>query len=420
MPLEIAIIGGGLAGSTLATALLQHAHLHISIFESAPEFSERGAAVGIATNGQTALREMGKVLGGVIERAGGVVMGSSRICLASGPNAMDVLVDLAGEQRGRVMHRAALLAELLRPIDEEKKFTNKKVTKIDDDINDNGKVTIHFDDNTTFHADAVIGADGVRGYVRRHILGPDHPALNARPAGFWDCRALMPFAKAKEILGEEYFEVDRQYGWIGNGGFFMHDVLDGGETVQCVLCQVEKWGEDEWTRPLDQAGPEKVVEKWSDTPLKGRIVQAMLQNPDLKAYAQTHHSIDAPTYSKNRVCIMGDSAHASTPWQGSGAGQAIEDAMILETLFAEVEDASQVPAVFQAYDRVRRPRTQRIVHSSHATGLILSGVGEGGEGVDPEKIKNALPQRWGFIHGMDLKAHKREALEVFRKLLSEG
>lgn len=55
------------------------------------------------------------------------------------------------------------------------------------------------------------------------------------------------------------------------------------------------------------------------------ILQAMLQNPDLKAFAQHHHATNAPTYVKDRVCIMGDAAHCMTPWQGSGASQAIED-----------------------------------------------------------------------------------------------
>lgn len=80
-PLRIAIIGGGLAGATLATALLKYLHLTISIFESAPEFSERGAAVGIAANGQAALAEMGGPLSDVVERAGGVFMTSSRLCM---------------------------------------------------------------------------------------------------------------------------------------------------------------------------------------------------------------------------------------------------------------------------------------------------------------------------------------------------
>jgi len=141
----------------------------------------------------------------------------------------------------------------------------------------------------------------------------------------------------------------------------------------------------------------------------------MLQNPDLKAYAETHHEIDAPTYAKGPVCIMGDAAHSMTPWQGSGAGQAIEDAMILETLLGSIENVSQLSTAFQAYDQVRRPRTQRIIHSSSGTGIIICGRNPD-IGLDMEKIRDALPDRWAFIYGQDQMEHKQEALAVFKAL----
>lgn len=53
--IRIAIVGGGLAGATVANALYQHPHLDIHVYEAAPKFSERGAAVGLATNALVAL-----------------------------------------------------------------------------------------------------------------------------------------------------------------------------------------------------------------------------------------------------------------------------------------------------------------------------------------------------------------------------
>lgn len=79
VPIRIAIIGGGLAGVTLSNALIQIPHLDIQVYESAPSFSERGAALALGTNAQQALEEIlpsGK--GGIFKRAGAVPINSAR------------------------------------------------------------------------------------------------------------------------------------------------------------------------------------------------------------------------------------------------------------------------------------------------------------------------------------------------------
>lgn len=88
--IKIAIIGGGLAGATIANGLLRHAHLDVRVYESAPEFSERGAAVGLASDAQRALKQ---VLGDaeameLLDKAGAVPQASSRLCIVRlTPNA---------------------------------------------------------------------------------------------------------------------------------------------------------------------------------------------------------------------------------------------------------------------------------------------------------------------------------------------
>ena len=103
-----------------------------------------------------------------------------------------------------------------------------------------------------------------------------------------------------------------------------------------------------------------------------------------------------------------------TPWQGSGAGQAVEDAMILDTLLAAVKEPHQLEAAFRAYDKIRRPRSQRVVASSNLTGRLMCGRGVG-VGLDPEKLREALGPRWDFIHNLDVKEHKQEALAAFNR-----
>ena len=104
-----------------------------------------------------------------------------------------------------------------------------------------------------------------------------------------------------------------------------------------------------------------------------------------------------------------------TPWQASGASQAIEDAMILRALLASISLPEQLDAALRAYDEVRRPRTQRIVESSRATGMIMSGQGEG-IGVHVEKMREGLKERWDFIHDFDAEKHKEDALAALKRI----
>ncbi|KAI9643962.1 hypothetical protein NHQ30_007313 [Ciborinia camelliae] len=403
---RIAIIGGGLAGATLIRALLNQAHLSVHIYESAPAFSERGAAVGLAINAQNALSEIG--IADVAEKAGAVRMNSSRTIVASGPHAGELIFDLASELQGLVVHRAELLRELLAPVPQECMHTNKKVTS----IKENGEsITLSFKDGTEIETDAVIGADGIHGFMRGYILGQEHPAAKAHYGGFWDCRHLVSMQKAKEVLGEKYFEEQRQYAWCGDGGFFMHDVLDGGKTVQCVASVMTSpsstWDEANWKKDLDRSALEATFKSWTNSPISKPMVELLLDNANLQAFAEWHHSENAPTYVKGAVCMMGDAAHAMTPWQGSGAGQAI------------VTTPSQLPSAFKAYDATCRPRSQRVVESSAATGKIICGGGEG-VGLDPGKLRGALGSRWDFIYGMDMKEYKEGALKEFDRLEADG
>lgn len=79
--LRIAITGGGLAGATLANALFDQPHLDIHLFESAPEYSERGAAVGLAVNAQRALAEIIPSANELLHKAGAVPMNSTRVVI---------------------------------------------------------------------------------------------------------------------------------------------------------------------------------------------------------------------------------------------------------------------------------------------------------------------------------------------------
>ena len=97
-----------------------------------------------------------------------------------------------------------------------------------------GGIELRFQDGSVEHADALIVADGIFGFVQKYVLGANDAAMEPVYAGWWNCRNLVPIEKAKEKLAKGYLVGNRQYGWVGDGGFIMHDVLNNGEMVQCL------------------------------------------------------------------------------------------------------------------------------------------------------------------------------------------
>jgi salicylate hydroxylase len=137
-----------------------------------------------------------------------------------------------------------------------------------------------------------------------------------------------------------------------------------------------------------------------------KIVGAM-QNPDVWALFQ-HPPCD--TYTKGRVCLLGDAAHATTPHQGAGAGMCIEDSYIMANLMKEVSTVDDLQRAFHAFDQVRRKRTQKNVETSHEAGKMYDF--EWFED-DLDKIEENFKHRMGWIWDIDLQAQLEEAKKIF-------
>jgi salicylate hydroxylase len=115
---------------------------------------------------------------------------------------------------------------------------------------------------------------------------------------------------------------------------------------------------------------------------------------------------------------MGDAAHAPSPFQGQGAGQAIEDSLTLTDLFAHVKTPEDVSLALAAFDQVRRPRANKNVIESRKTGKILSMLDP--EHTDVREIAEGFPGRMGWIWGRDLVEQSADAVRVFEGYKREG
>ncbi|KAF2104100.1 FAD/NAD(P)-binding domain-containing protein [Rhizodiscina lignyota] len=369
--IRIAIIGGGIAGGLVAAGLLQHPNVDAHIYEASKDFWERGAGVGLSVNARRALDLVSPEAAKTLERAGAVPMWpDARMMMGKGPDEGKVVFELSHEVTQLVVHRAQWVREILACVPEEKKHGGKKLKSMEEK---GEAIELTFMDETSVTVDVVIGADGIHSAVRKYMFGEDSEFSKPVFAGYYHYFNVVPKEDVLAKMEPRHFVDECQYGFIGGGGLLLHDVNDNG-----------------------------------------KMIQVLLQNPDLTRWSMFVQP-NAPTYAKGNVCIMGDAAHAFEPWQGSGAGQSIEDAMLLSRMLGRVKSRSQVPAALLAFDYVRRPRTQKIGALSRETGVIMMGQKEG-VGNDLGKLKNALTGRWDYIWDVDLPKHIQEAEDYMDRL----
>lgn len=80
---------------------------------------------------------------------------------------------LVRELNVELYDRARFLDALIKNIDPQKTHHNKRCQHISQ--SDSGLPLVHFDDGTTYEADVVLGADGIKSAVRTAVIGKDAP-----------------------------------------------------------------------------------------------------------------------------------------------------------------------------------------------------------------------------------------------------
>jgi salicylate hydroxylase len=270
-----------------------------------------------------------------------------------------------------------------------------------------GVLQLRFTDGTASLASAAIGCDGIKSKVRSFVCGPDVQAKYAHEIAM---RAMVPGEEAKRALGTEIAMNSQLY--CGYGGYIVTYPVEHGEFINMVAMPHDRsytstWNQD-WTVPTSG---EEVREKLKDwySPLIDLIADYHL--PSKWALFTLQHN--AP-YFKNRICLLGDSAHATTPHMGAGAGMAMEDAYILSHLIVAAGSSENIKAAFKAYDAVRRPRSQECIRRSMDAALAYDFMAEG-VGDDMRKIEETIKESFEWLWYEDLEAQLSSA----KKLLEQ-
>ena len=106
------------------------------------------------------------------------------------------------------------------------------------------------------------------------------------------------------------------------------------------------------------------AEEWLDTlrttyanDVPGARLAAETTRETLQAVGGLHIMPPVPHWHRGRMVLVGDAVHAPSNSTGQGASLAMESAIQLARCLRDVPD---VPSAFLAYERLRRPRVEKI------------------------------------------------------------
>ncbi|MGC7101246.1 FAD-dependent monooxygenase [Amycolatopsis lurida] len=334
MTRQAIVIGGGIGG--LAAALALHRiGWRATVLERAPELGEIGAGMSQAPNALRALAELG-----VEEqaRAAGVpTHASANLRL---PNGRYLQRARPGDHTAMLgFHRADLHQVLLRALPDGWVRTGAEVTAIRQDAN---AVTLTCD-GSELSTELVIAADGIHSTVRRS-LWPE-----AAPPRFLGRTAWLGIADIDGLPGSIT---------LGPTGYFLIHPIAHGRAYWAYVTTATEPGIRYDNEKTEVA---KRIAAWHE-PLPS-LIEA---TPTEAVIHIDIHDLDPlPTYTRGRVALLGDAAHAMSPDRGQGAGQSLEDAVVLAAALAS-EPALE--SALHRYDTERRPRTQATAKGARTDG----------------------------------------------------
>lgn len=338
--MNIAIIGAGIAGLTVAAALKKR-DIETVLFEASPEIKPVGAGLSLATNAIKAFDRIG--LKEELIRRGRLL---SKLTIYDHHGKIITRADNenAKEKYGEenfTIHRADLHSFLLEQVPPETLFIGKKLASIQQGTEN---VNLIFQDGYSYQADLVIAADGIHSIVRQQLVPDSIP----RYAGYTCWRAVintkLQLSDASEVWGPKgrfgIVPLKDEIYWFACINSPKNNPDAKKSSVQDLLWQFKEYPGD------------------VETVLKKTKNEDLLWN-DILDLKPIHR------FAFDRVVLIGDAAHATTPNMGQGACQAIEDAVWLAEAMAGQFDFQQV---FRSFETARMKRVHWVTRTSWKLG----------------------------------------------------
>ncbi|MEO7393252.1 MAG: 3-hydroxybenzoate 6-monooxygenase [Ramlibacter sp.] len=357
--LNLLVAGGGIGGLAAACVLARNGHA-VTVLEQSQSFGEIGAGIQLGPNIFKMFEYMG--LTDAVNRVAFFPAGLGMNDVKTGEKVVRVPLGEAtiaayGYPYG-VIYRADLhdvFLDACRALPNVTLRTSSKVESFDQD--DSG-VRARLADGEVLQGDALIGADGLWSRIRETVLGDGKPRISGHIA----YRAVL---KRDEVPGHLWS--DDVVLWGGEKTHLVHYPLRRGELFNLVAVFHSNKYDEGWNTFGDTAE------------LTDRFAQAVPQVRELLGKIETWKMwllcdrAPVRNWSDRRVTLLGDAAHPMLQYLAQGAGQAIEDAVVLGEALQFTGD--DVPEAFRKYQEARYLRTGRVQLTARFYGDIYHAAG---------------------------------------------
>ncbi len=339
---KVLVVGGGIAGLTLAIGLRRRG-INVDVVEIQPRWNVLG--VGISLTGPT-LRALKSI--DLIEPCVAVSFGFNRIVFADATGrefgALS-LPKLSGPEYPATVAigRPALHDVLIRATERLGAVVRlgASVSQLDQS---GDAVDVTFSDGRRGSYDAVVGCDGLRSSVRNLVFG-NLDSENFTGLAVW--RATMP--RLPEVECMQMF-----YGPHTKAGVNPHS----RDNMFLFLVQPIRSGE---RLPPDRMHI-LLSEQLAD--FSGPVMEharAHITDPARVDYRPMNAFLLPRPWHRGRVVVIGDAAHTTTPHLATGAGIAIEDAVVLAEMLA---GDGAVPDILERFAERRFARCKLVVDTA--------------------------------------------------------
>lgn len=335
--LNVAVIGAGYAGATVAHAL-SRLGAKVNVYEQATKVREVGAGIGLRPSTMDLFRKLG--IFDAIDKVTSpsdyfeiLTAQSHRILMEQWPE-----IEAFGAKT-HFVHRGDFIDALLGVLPDGMVKLDHRLVR----VTDNGSsATAEFANGTTIEADLIIGADGIRSQVRNQLFSTKPPIF----AGEHAYRVVIPQADTFGLVDDGNLRM-----YMGHGTkIYVLPLLHRKEVSYDVTCLATD------STPAPVSSKEqllKVVQGFDDRLIK------ITEDLDMdKVILRSVYDIDpVDNWHSDCVALIGDAAHAMCHHQGQGANSAVLDAGALAD---HLKAAGSVAEALAAYQADRKPVTDEL------------------------------------------------------------